>query len=146
MSACWPMCGPCRDRDAIPTSLAKELPAEGIDYVHVPALGGFRRRAAALSVNAGWRNESFRAFADYMQGEEFAAGIESLLERARAQRTAVMCSEAVPWRCHRSLIADALVVRGVRVTHLLGAGRGQPHALTPFARVVGTSITYPAAS
>jgi uncharacterized protein (DUF488 family) len=89
-------------------------------------------------------NPGFRGYADYMQTPEFAAGLEALLALARAGTTAIMCAEAVPWRCHRSLIADALTVRGVRVEHLLGAGRAEPHALTSFARVSGSRVTYPA--
>jgi uncharacterized protein (DUF488 family) len=124
-------------------SLAVDLPARGIDYVHLKALGGLRH-AKKNSVNRGWRNASFRGYADYMATEDFQQGIERLLELARAKRTAIMCAEAVPWRCHRSLIGDALLVRGVQVDDILGATVLREHALTPFAKVTGLEITYPA--
>ncbi|HYW27188.1 MAG TPA: DUF488 domain-containing protein [Terriglobales bacterium] len=123
-------------------ALASELPGRGIEYAHLPELGGLRRPRPD-SPNAGWRNESFRGYADHMADHDFAAGIERLLEWGRDRNVAVMCAEAVPWRCHRSLIADALLVRGVDVTHIVGAGRTQPAMLTPFARVEGGRITYP---
>jgi uncharacterized protein (DUF488 family) len=124
-------------------SLAKTLPAEGIDYVHLKALGGLRR-AKKDSLNTGWRNASFRGYADYMATEEFQQGIDRLLELASAKRTVIMCAEAVPWRCHRSLIGDALHVRGVRVEDIMSAKLARDHALTPFAKVRGIEITYPA--
>jgi len=108
----------------------------------MPSLGGLRRPKPD-SVNAGWRNVSFRGYADYMQTPAFAAAINDLIGIAEVQPTAVMCAEAVPWRCHRSLIADALLVRGVAAAEIVSATRTTPHALTPFARVVGTKITYP---
>lgn len=123
-------------------TLPQSLQAADIGYEHVAALGGFRR-PSPLSTNAGWRNASFRGYADYMQTTAFAAAIENLAERAESQRLAVMCAEAVPWRCHRSLIADALLVRGVQVEEIISATRTQPHAMTSFARVEGTTITYP---
>ncbi len=123
-------------------TLPQSLQAAEIDYEHVAALGGFRRPSPHSS-NAGWRNASFRGYADYMQTAAFAAAIESLAERAQRQRLAVMCAEAVPWRCHRSLIADALVTRGIRVEEIINATRSQPHAMTSFARVEGTTVTYP---
>lgn len=125
-------------------TLAAALEAEGIAYEPAPGLGGFRR-AHTGSANAGWRNPSFRGFADYMQTAEFSAQLDLLIERASGERVALMCAEAVPWRCHRSLIADALVARGVRVEEVVGARR-RIHTLTPFARVNGTAITYPAPS
>ncbi len=124
-------------------ALRRSLPEAGINYVHMTGLGGFRRPDPA-SVNIGWRNESFRAFADYMQTEEFAAALDQLIVLARAESVAIMCAEAVPWRCHRSLIADALLVRGLEVVHIHGHGTAKPHRLTPFARVEGATITYPA--
>jgi len=124
--------------DSLPESLA---PA-GIAYTHLSGLGGLRRPRKD-SPNAGWRNESFRGYADYMQTGEFLDNLEHLIEMARHERVAIMCAEAVPWRCHRSLIADALLVRGVRVDEIVGAERVRAHALTPFARVEGTTITYP---
>jgi uncharacterized protein (DUF488 family) len=123
-------------------SLAKTLPAEGIDYVHLKALGGLRR-AKKDSVNTGWRNASFRGYADYMATEEFRQGIDQLLELAGAKRTVIMCAEAVPWRCHRSLIGDALLVRGVRVEDIMSASKSREHELTSFAKVHGLEITYP---
>ena len=123
-------------------TLPRSLQAADIGYEHVAALGGFRR-PGALSVNTGWRNSSFRGYADYMQTAAFAAAIENLAERAKSQCLAVMCAEAVPWRCHRSLIADALLVRGVLVEEIISATRTQAHAMTSFARVEGTTIIYP---
>ena len=124
-------------------ALTATLSTSGIGYVHMPSLGGLRRPKPD-SVNAGWRNVSFRGYADYMQTPAFAAAIDDLIGIAEAQPTAVMCAEAVPWRCHRSLIADALFVRGIAAAEIVSATRTTPHALTPFARVVGTRITYPA--
>ena len=126
------------NRETLPETL---LPA-GIAYTHVAALGGLRH-ARPDSLNTGWRNASFRGFADYMQTLEFAAGLKALIEAAGDERIAIVCAEAVPWRCHRSLIADALTVRGYPVEHILGAARTQPHSLTPFAKVRGKRITYP---
>ncbi len=119
------------------------LPREGMRYVHLARLGGLRRGLGAGSPNTAWRNASFRGFADYMLGEEFERGLQELLALADAGPVAMMCAEAVPWRCHRSLIADALLVRGIVVQHVLGAGRVTPHQLTPFAHVDGTRVTYP---
>ena len=122
--------------------LAATLAAAGIGYVHLPGLGGFRR-SRAESPNTGWKNASFRGFADYLDTPAFAAALEELEGLARRERTALLCAEAVPWRCHRSLIADALTVRGWRVVHILGEGHCQEHHLTPFARVDGLHLTYP---
>jgi uncharacterized protein (DUF488 family) len=124
-------------------TLPNALKAAGIRYVHLSALGGLRR-PAANSPNGGWRNDSFRGFADYMQTAEFSKAVDGLLEMTRAHRVAVMCAEAVPWRCHRLLIGDALLVRGARVEDIMGVARAQPHALTAWAHVDGTRITYPA--
>jgi len=126
-------------RDALPQALR----AAGIGYVHLPGLGGLRRRRPD-SPNTAWQNASFQGYADYMLTPEFAESLQGLLELSRGQRTAVMCAEAVPWRCHRSLIADALSVRGIAVEHILSASRTQPHVLRPWAHVQGTRITYPA--
>ena len=123
-------------------TLPKALRARGIGYRHIQKLGGLRH-ARRDSINLGWHNSSFRGFADYMQTPEFEEGLGRLLEFAEEKRVAVMCAEAVPWRCHRSLIADALAVRGVRVEHILSGKRAEPHSLTPFARVNGKQITYP---
>ena len=122
--------------------LSRALNGEGIEYVALPALGGLRH-PRKNSPNTGWRNEGFRGFADYMQTAEFEAGLKSLIDMGRSRRTAIMCAEAVPWRCHRSLVADALVVRGIPVVEILSEGSYQHHKLTPFARVQGTAITYP---
>jgi uncharacterized protein (DUF488 family) len=124
-------------------SLTRSLEAARIGYVHMQDLGGLRR-AAKDSQNLGWRNESFRGFADYMQTPRFARAIEELVSLAGRYRVAIMCAEAVPWRCHRSLIGDALLVRGVEVMDILSARSVKPHTLTPFAKVDGTKITYPA--
>ena len=128
------------NRDTLPQALA----AAGIGYRHLAGLGGLRH-ARADSPNMGWRNTSFRGFADYMQTEEFAAGLDELWGLAKEWQVAIMCAEAVPWRCHRSLIADALFARGLSVEHIIGAGHTQVHQPTPFARIEGLSVTYPAA-
>jgi len=124
-------------------SLAETLPARGIDYVHMKSLGGLRH-ARKDSLNTGWRNASFRGYADYMATRDFKQGIDKLLELARAKRTALMCAEAVPWRCHRSLIGDALLIRGVQVEDIMSATSTREHELTPFAKVSDREITYPA--
>ena len=118
------------------------LGAAGIAYVHMPALGGLRR-ARPDSPNSGWRNASFRGYADYMQTPEFQRAIEQLVELAGGGRAAVMCAESVPWRCHRSLISDALAARGLPVEHILDERSRKPHQVTPFARFEGTRVTYP---
>lgn len=123
----------------LPSSLARA----GIGYTHIASLGGLRK-ARADSPNQGWRNASFRGYADYMQTDAFRQGLDECLELAALQRVALMCAEAVPWRCHRSLIADALLAREIEVIEIVGQGRARPHALTSFARVDGVSVTYPA--
>jgi uncharacterized protein (DUF488 family) len=122
--------------------LAPALAAEGIGYTHLPKLGGLRRRHTD-SPNTGWKNASFQGFADYMATPEFDEGLAELLGQSRDKRAALLCAEAVPWRCHRSLIADALAVRGIPVEHILSASRSQTHTLRDWAQVDGTSITYP---
>jgi uncharacterized protein (DUF488 family) len=124
--------------DALPAALEPR----GIRYAHLSRLGGLRR-ARADSVNTAWRNASFRGFADYMQTEDFEAGLAELGELASEGTIALMCAESVPWRCHRSLVADALVARGACVEHITGVGRSSPHRLTPFAHVRGERVTYP---
>ncbi len=124
--------------DVLPTSLAQEE----IAYEHMPGLGGLRH-ALRDSPNTGWRNASFRGYADYMRTEEFEIALSHLIDVAGQHRTAIMCAEALPWRCHRSLIADALVTRGLAVTHIFGGGRIQHHVVTKWAVVVGSRITYP---
>jgi uncharacterized protein (DUF488 family) len=123
-------------------TLAAALSAAGIGYAHVPGLGGFRKTHPG-SPNGGWRNQSFRGYADYMQTPAFAGHLAALIEGSRRDRLALMCAEAVPWRCHRSLIADALVVHGVRALEIASPTRLQDHKLTKFAKVEGTAITYP---
>ena len=123
-------------------SLPKTLHSARIHYTHLAALGGLRRTSRD-SMNLGWRNASFRGFADYMQTAEFDQGMAELLELAREEQVAIMCAEAVPWRCHRSLIADALTVRGVGVRHIMSPTRADPHSLTPFARISNHQVTYP---
>lgn len=126
------------NKDSLPDSLKKAA----LSYVHMPRLGGLRH-AELNSPNAGWRNASFRGYADYMQTPEFESSLEELIQLAKQERIAIMCAEAVPWRCHRSLIADALLVRGIRVEDIMSPTRCQIHALTLFAKVRGTAITYP---
>ena len=123
-------------------SLARTLPQAGLRYEHLPALGGLRR-ARRDSPNGAWRNASFRGYADHMQSAEFEEGLVELRSLARDGPVAIMCAEAVPWRCHRSLIADALFARGVTVEHIVGRGRTRPHRLTPFALLSGRRVTYP---
>lgn len=125
-------------------ALASGAASAGIEYEHLGDLGGYRTPRTD-SPNTGLRNAGFRGYADYMDSSAFAAALERLLARARERRTAIMCAEAVPWRCHRGLLSDALVVRGVRVVHLLSPGKSQDHVLAPFAKVKGGRLTYPAA-
>ena len=130
---------PWANRDA----LAELLGKEGIAYEHLADLGGYRS-ARPDSRNTGWRNPSFRGYADHMETPAFAAALERLVARAKESRTAIMCAEAVPWRCHRGLLSDALLVRGLRVVHILGPGPTKAHALPPFAQVRGGRLVYPA--
>ena len=123
-------------------TLCLKLRSARIGYVHLRELGGLRH-ARRDSPNMGWRNASFRGFADYMQTPDFDAGLGRLIKLAKQNKTALMCAEAVPWRCHRSLIADALVVRGIRVKDIISGKRSQIHLLTSFGRVHGRCITYP---
>ncbi len=120
------------------------LESAGIEYHHLQALGGRRSKRPPDSPNDGWRVDAFNRYADYMATEEFTSCLEQLMSLARQQRTAIMCSEAVPWRCHRRLVADALIVRGWTVHDIISRGPAKPHSLTPFARVEGEQITYPA--
>jgi uncharacterized protein (DUF488 family) len=126
------------NRDTLPETLR----LKGIAYSHMEQLGGLRH-ARPDSPNTGWHNSSFRGFADYMQTPEFEAGLEKLIQLAAREQTVIMCAETLPWRCHRSLIADALKVRGVQVEHIMSTSRSQPHLLTSFAKVSGIRITYP---
>ncbi len=123
-------------------ALRSTLESQGISYRYLAGLGGFRD-ARPDSPNTGWENSSFRGYADYMQTPEFSAALDELIALAEERPTAVMCAEAVPWRCHRSLIGDALIVRGFKVVDAISPGQLRPHKLTRFARVEGTRITYP---
>jgi len=126
------------NRDTLGPALRKSA----IAYVHLKKLGGLRH-AKQDSTNLGWHNASFRGFADYMETPEFAAGLARAIKLAEAKPSALMCAEAVPWRCHRSLVADALVVRDIQVLDIVGMSAPRPHKLTPFARVHGMRVTYP---
>jgi uncharacterized protein (DUF488 family) len=125
-------------QDQLPSSLA----AAGIAYRQMPGLGGLRKPLKD-SPNSGWRNTSFRGYADYMQTPEFNENVEAVVELAATTRCALMCAESVPWRCHRSMVADALAVRGIPAEHIINPGKRRPHTLTKFARVDGTRILYP---
>jgi uncharacterized protein (DUF488 family) len=123
--------------------LSPSLHSAGIHYSYMPGLGGFRHTTRD-SVNTGWRNASFRGYADYMQTADFQQHLDGLIGLAREEKIAVMCAEAVPWRCHRSLIADALLIRGIEVREIISATSTRLHVLTPFAQVHGTQLLYPA--
>ena len=123
--------------------LSTKLRSARIGYVHLRKLGGLRH-ARRDSPNMGWHNTSFRGFADYMQTPDFEAGLRRLMKLAKQKRSALMCAEVLPWRCHRSLIADALIVRGVRVEDIIGGEHSRTHVLTSFAQVQGHHIAYPA--
>jgi len=123
-------------------TLSTKLRAARIGYVHLRKLGGLRH-ARRDSLNVGWRNASFRGFADYMQTSEFEAGLHRLMKLATQKRSTIMCAEAIPWRCRRSLIADALTVRGIRVDDIMSMKRSRVHSIIPFARVQGHRVTYP---
>ena len=125
--------------------IADDLAAAGIAYVHMPGLGGLRRPRPDSS-NTGWRNSGFRGYADYMETEPFAVNLESLIRRARAEPTAIMCAETVPWRCHRSLISDALTARGVDVNHIMSETVADRHRMPPWAHVEGSHVSYPGAT
>jgi uncharacterized protein (DUF488 family) len=127
------------NQDQLPDTLARA----GIAHTSMPELGGLRTPRPD-STNLAWRNESFRGYADHMQTPAFDAALDRLLDLARRDRVAIMCAEALPWRCHRSLIADALVARGHGVSHILSRSNAQPHALAPFARVEDGHVSYPA--
>jgi uncharacterized protein (DUF488 family) len=129
---------PWANRETLATALGKA----GIEYEHLVGLGGYRKPRSD-SGNTGWRNRGFRGYADHMQTPEFADALDHLLSKARARRTAIMCAEAVPWRCHRGLLSDALLARSVRVVHILSPGKTQDHNLTSFAKLHGGRVTYP---
>jgi uncharacterized protein (DUF488 family) len=123
-------------------TLGRELPAQEIAYLHLPQLGG-RRAPSPQSRNAGWRAPGFRGYADHMASPEFAAGLKALESLASRRTTAMMCAEALWWRCHRRLVSDALMVRGWEVVHVTSTGRATTHELTPFAVVEAGIPTYP---
>jgi uncharacterized protein (DUF488 family) len=122
-------------------NLGASLVESGVRYQHFPELGG-RRRAKPDSLNLAWRNEAFRGYADYMETVEFREGIARLLELAGAWRTAIMCAEAVWWRCHRSLVSDYLKAQDIEVTHIMGVGKSEPHPFTSAARIVNGRLSY----
>ena len=123
-------------------ALEASLRASRIHYVHMKDLGGLRHPHPD-SINLGWRNKSFRGYADYMQTPEFEAALNRAIGLAKTRPTALMCAEAVPWRCHRSLVADALLARGIRVLEIVSAAAPKEHKLTPFASVSGARVAYP---
>ncbi len=124
-------------------AIEKALRENGLDYVHMKGLGGLRHPKKD-SPNTAWRTSSFRGYADYMQTDDFRENLEKMIALAGKQQTVIMCAEAVPWRCHRSLISDALLVRGIKVVHIISKDSLLDHTLTPWAKVDGLSITYPA--
>ncbi len=130
---------PWANRDVLAANLEKA----DVAYEHLVGLGGYRKPRPD-SKNTGWRNGGFRGYADHMETPEFAEALDRLLARAREGRTAILCAEAVPWRCHRGLLSDTLLARGVRVVHILAQGQTQDHKLTPFAKVHSGRVTYPA--
>lgn len=125
------------NRDVLPGALE----AAGIRYQHMPGLGGLRKPRPD-SKNTAWRNRSFRGYADHMETAEFASNLNELISIANIRPTAIMCAEAVQWRCHRSLVADALMARGVQVKHILSATKAQVHRMSSFARMAGNQIIY----
>ena len=124
-------------------AMAGWLPEQGMAYRHMPELGG-RRKPLPDSRNTAWRNDQFRAYADYMATDEFRTAIDTLLALAGQQRVTIMCAEAVPWRCHRNLVADDLTRRGIEVMHIIGAGAAKVHAINPHAQIEGDHLVYPA--
>jgi uncharacterized protein (DUF488 family) len=123
-------------------ALERSLPENGIAYTHVPGLGGLRHPHKD-SINLGWKNASFRGYADYMQTPQFVESLRGLIELTARGRTVIMCAEAVPWRCHRSLIGDALTARGIEVEDIMTESSRKPHRYTPFAKIEGETVTYP---
>jgi uncharacterized protein (DUF488 family) len=123
-------------------AVARALEGRGIAYEHFDALGGYRR-PRPNDGNQGWRSNTFRGYADHMASPEFIGALKHLVLRAADVRTAIMCAEALPWKCHRTLLSDSLLARGIRVVHVLGPGKTQEHSLTSFARVRGDQVTYP---
>lgn len=125
-------------------ALAESLEAAGLEYVQIKKLGGLRHSSTKEpSINEAWRNKSFRSYADYMQTEGFSEGIDELIELTKTNTVAIMCAEAVPWRCHRSLVGDAMLTRGYEVCDIMSVTSTKPHNLTSFAKVEGTKVWYP---
>jgi uncharacterized protein (DUF488 family) len=124
-------------------ALSEALLRDHLGYTHMPGLGGLRHPRKGAMTNLGWRNPSFRGYADYMQTPEFAGQLEGLIDMARLEQVAVMCAEAVPWRCHRSLIADALLARDIEVGEIASVSQIKPFSLHPWAQVNGTQVSYP---
>ena len=127
------------NKETLPAALA----LHGIEYIHMAGLGGLRK-SHPDSLNLGWHNASFRSYADYMQTNEFKSSLETLVEMSAKNNLVIMCAETLPWRCHRSLVADALLIRGIKVQDIFKEGVSKEHKLTPFAQVRGMEITYPA--
>jgi uncharacterized protein (DUF488 family) len=124
-------------------AMAEWLPGNGIAYIHMPELGG-RRKPRADSPNTAWRNEQFRAYADYMATDEFRAAVDKLVALCEQERVAIVCAEAVPWRCHRNLVADELTRRGIEVLHIIDSGAARTHVINEQARVENDHLVYPA--
>lgn len=133
--------GSRRNPQYSPASLRDSLESAGIRYLAIPELGG-RRKPAADSVNDAWRNEAFRGYADFMATEEYSRGFQTLMTEARVRRIAIMCSEAVWWRCHRGLVADDLRIRGVKVMHIMGTGPAKEHPFTSAAQIRDGKLSY----
>lgn len=123
-------------------ALSEALPRHQLQYLPIAELGGLRR-ANKDSVNGAWENASFRGYADHMLSEEFELGLQKLLDLCHARTTVIMCAEAVPWRCHRTLVADAVTARGGQVEHIMSASKANPHRITKFARIEGDHVWYP---
>jgi uncharacterized protein (DUF488 family) len=124
-------------------NLYRELPKAGVAYVHMKSLGGLRKPRKDSTLNAAWRNDGFRGYADYMQTEEFESALSELIGLLKEKTTVYCCTEAVFWRCHRQLVSDALLARGFRVGHIFNAAKVEPHSLTKFVTAEGTRLTYP---
>jgi len=122
--------------------LRTELPRAGIEYIHLKSLGGLRK-PKPVTVNSAWRNDSFRGYADYMQTSEFIEALNALQQLVAEKTSVYCCTEAVFWRCHRQLVSDALLIRGLKIGHIFSATKVEPHKLTDFAKVDGVKITYP---
>lgn len=124
--------------------LKATLKRHGINYIHLEGLGGRRNPVKDSDLNSGWRNRGFKGYADYMQTSEFKDALSELMKLSEKKNTVIMCAEAVPWRCHRSLVGDALLVRKYNVQDIFSEAKSKPHKITPFARVRGKKIVYPA--